>query len=130
MDTAEFKKTGHNRKDGYGQKVYVTPEEREFIHGMAERCGISVSSYMRSVALGYSPASAVDLDAVRMLLDVNADQTRLGNLLKMWLMVREKYNETQMMSVARLLEKIGDAQNRLRTMIDFVLKTARREDMN
>jgi hypothetical protein len=130
MDTTNFVEDGPTRKSGYGQKVYVTPEEREAIHAIAQRCGLSVSAYMRNLALGYVPTSAVDSEQVRNLMAVNADQTRLGNLLKMWLTERNRYNDTQMMSVTRLLEKIEDAQRCLRIAVDEVLKRVQRENDN
>lgn len=128
MRRTGFAAAGQTRRATTNFRVLVTPEERAVVRAAARQCGLSVSAYLRNLALAYSPASVVEVEQIRNLLAVNADLKRLGGLLKMWLSDRTKYNETQMMSVGRLLEKIEDAQARLSAMTDEVLKVARRED--
>lgn len=129
MGRTNFAADGQNRRETTNFRVLVTPEERDVIKASAKNCGLSVSAYLRSVGLGYRPGSTVDVEQVRNLLALNTDQKRLGNLLKMWLTDREKYNETQMMSVSRLLEKIEAAQTCLVAAMDEVLRVARQEDL-
>jgi hypothetical protein len=47
--------------------------------------GISTSAYLRALGLGYQPLGHLDKEAADKLLLVNADLSRLGNLLKLWL---------------------------------------------
>ena len=127
MKRTDFAAAGQTRRETVNFRVLVTPEEREAVIALAKRCKLSVSAYLRNLALGYSPVSALDMRQVERLLDVCVDQNRLGNLLKMFLTEREKYNETQLMSAARLLEKLEESQARLMIVVDQVLKNAARE---
>lgn len=52
---------------------------------MAKSCGLSTSAYLRALGLNYQPKSILDLQTVPTLAKVNADQGRLGGLLKMLL---------------------------------------------
>lgn len=104
-----------------GKPIYVwaTAEERAEIQRLALATGMSQSGYLRTVGLGYEPASAFDADAVLALARIHADQGRLGGLLKMSLsqgegasndfsaLVRE-LRETQ----AKLLEAINRVHRR------------------
>jgi hypothetical protein len=66
-------------------RVVVSPEERAAIDRAADRLGMSTSAYLRSLGLGYRPVSHLDDEAAQRLERVNADLSRLGNLLKLWL---------------------------------------------
>jgi hypothetical protein len=45
----------------------------------------SASSFLRALGLGYEPHSIIDEKAVLELSRINADQSRLGNILKVLL---------------------------------------------
>jgi hypothetical protein len=66
-------------------RVVVSAEERAAIYGAAKRLGLSTSAYLRSLGLGYQPIGHLDKEAAERLDKVNADLSRLGNLLKLWL---------------------------------------------
>jgi hypothetical protein len=66
-------------------RVVVSAEERAEIDGAAKRLGLSTSAYLRSLGLGYQPIGHLDKEAAERLDKVNADLSRLGNLLKLWL---------------------------------------------
>ena len=66
-------------------RVVVSAEERDAITANADRLGISTSAYLRALGLGYQPLGHLDKEAADKLLLVNADLSRLGNLLKLWL---------------------------------------------
>jgi hypothetical protein len=66
-------------------RVVVSPEERAAIDSAADRLGMSTSAYLRSLGLGYQPIGHLDKEASEHLVRVNADLSRLGNLLKLWL---------------------------------------------
>lgn len=81
-------KTRETRDRNRTLRVVVSVTEREAITEAAKASGLSVSAYLRSVGLGYSPPSAYDQEAVIALLKATGDQGRLGGLLKMWLTER------------------------------------------
>lgn len=68
--------------------VSVTPRDRATIEERAREAGLPLSVYVRSAALG-RPAPrgnpVLNHEQMRILAQVNADQGRLGGLLKMWL---------------------------------------------
>jgi len=66
-------------------RVVVSAGERDAIAANADRLGISTSAYLRALGLGYQPLGHLDKEAADKLLLVNADLSRLGNLLKLWL---------------------------------------------
>ena len=66
-------------------KVFVSEAEQATIGANAERLGMSTSAYLRSLGLGYQPLGHLDKAAAEDLVRVNADLSRLGNLLKLWL---------------------------------------------
>jgi hypothetical protein len=78
--------------------------------------GLSLSSYLRGSGLGYQPKSILDLRAVEDLAGVNADQGRLGGLLKLWLSTRPGEGAPTT-DVRRLLREIEDTQARLRRLV-------------
>lgn len=66
--------------------VTFTPEEKVKVKDLADRLGLSISEFLRNLALGYrlpDPSILAAADEIRDLLRVNADQARLGNLLKL-----------------------------------------------
>ena len=73
-------------------RVFVSPAERDAIAASAERMGMSVSSYLRALGLGYQPIGHLDNEAAERLEKINADLSRLGNLLKLWLSDDAKLN--------------------------------------
>ena len=66
-------------------KVFVTDEERRVIEARAAAAGLSVSAYLRTVGLNRTVRATADHKAVSDLARINADQGRLGGLLKLWL---------------------------------------------
>ncbi len=63
--------------------AYVTPEEYGQIKAMADQAGLSISTFVKRVCLGQEVRSNADQEAVRALLQANADLGRLGGLFKM-----------------------------------------------
>jgi hypothetical protein len=78
-----------------GKPIYVwaTAEERTEIQRLARATGLSQSAYLRTVGLGYEPASVFDADAVLALARIHADQGRLGGLLKLSLSQESAAND-------------------------------------
>ncbi|WP_319779072.1 plasmid mobilization protein [Maridesulfovibrio sp.] len=64
-------------------KTYVSKEEYAQISATAQQCSLSLSAFAKAVCLGHEIKSRTDQQARRELLKLNADQGRLGGLLKM-----------------------------------------------
>lgn len=110
---------------GAGRKpilVLVSEEERRVIKSKSAMVGHSLSSYLRSLGMGYSPPSRVDNDKVRELMSVNADLARLGNLLKLWLSDDEKARGFSREQIQSLLDVLMDTAKTLRQKSRKILK--------
>lgn len=66
-------------------QVHVTPDERTRIRESARCLGLSVAAYLRNPGLRYRPTSIIDPDRLQELLETRRELTRLGTLLKRWL---------------------------------------------
>jgi hypothetical protein len=94
--------------------VVVNAAERDAIEARAKATGLSVSSYLRATGMGRHiwGNAALNHEQVLALAKVNADQGRLGGLLKMWLVDRPGRGASEF-EVRRLLNEIRDLQGRL-----------------
>jgi hypothetical protein len=97
-------------------KVVVSHAERAAIEERAGASGLSVSAYLRSLGIGHTPKSLIDLKTVATLVGINADQGRLGGLLKLWLSQRPGEGAPTA-DVRRLLQQIEDTQAQLRALV-------------
>lgn len=97
-------------------KVYVTLEERGRLMKRASDCDLSISAYLRRLGGGHEPKSTIDAQAVLSLIKVNADQGRLGGLLKLWLSDRPG-TDVAAFDVRRLLREIEATQAGLRALV-------------
>jgi hypothetical protein len=63
---------------------------------------------MRKLALGFTPKSFFDQQAIRVLIKLHADQGRLGGLLKLWLTERkgEAVTPAHVRSVLQQIESL------------------------
>jgi len=93
-------------------QVVVDADERAEIKCRAEAAGLSVSAYLRAVALNHRTSSVLDHEAVGELVKVAGDQGRLGGLLKLWLVDRPGQGAPET-DVRKLLERLGDLQTTL-----------------
>jgi hypothetical protein len=94
-------------------KVVVTGEEAAAIKEKAGAARLSLSSYLRTLALGWTPKSTLDHQAVLALAKTNADLGRLGGLLKLWLSDMPNLG-TSTVDVRRVLHEIEGQQAILR----------------
>jgi len=98
-------------------KVHCLPNEKAKIEAKAKNCSMSVSHYLRDRGMGYRPKSILDADAVIELAKVNADQGRLGGLLKMWLTNDERLDamgkDNIQQTILILLDDIKKNQERM-----------------
>jgi hypothetical protein len=99
-------------------KVYVTEKERKTIKRMAKKMRMSVSTYLRTLGLGYTPKTVFDQLALKKLIKLHADQGRLGGLLKLWL--KEFKDEPEIRTQLRsLLKEIERLQSLLAEWIEL-----------
>ena len=109
-------------------KVYVKPSEKAAIAANAAACRMSISAFVRTLALGGQPASAVDLDRMDEILKVHATIGRIGGLLKMTLTNDERLadigREMGVATIDATLVDIRATQAKLLELVDlFVTKS-------
>jgi hypothetical protein len=97
-------------------QVYVTPAERKILEANAKRAGMRMSHYLRTAGANAPMRSVLDLKSIAALAKVNADQGRLGGLLKMYLQDRNPDRHT----AERLLKDIEAVQAALRAAVKRV----------
>ena len=74
-----------NRKDTLPIKVFCNPAERQAIVGKAKQCGLSVSHYLRAVALGLSDIRFNNVLETDELIKTKVELGRILGLLKLCL---------------------------------------------
>ena len=97
-------------------KVSLSPAEKAAIEEHARATSRSFSGLLRDLALSFEPKSTLDQQAVLALVKINADQGRLGGLLKLWLTERPGQGASTA-DVRRLLQQIEEAQAELRRLV-------------
>jgi len=106
-------------------KVYCLPHERELILRNAKASGHSASRYLLLVGQGYEVTSILDYQYVEELARVNADQARLGNLLKLALTHYDHLPAYGQMQSSRtlqaLVEEIRESQQTLRSTMSALV---------
>lgn len=106
-------------------KVMVTPYEKARIAGNAEACGLSMSSYARALLVDHNPVYKNDLEDMRKLFKLHADQGRLGGLLKMLLTNDERLNDMgrdmATVTIDNVLLDIRKTQDLLRQEVERLL---------
>ena len=103
-------------------KLYVSAEEHRRLLQRAQSCDLPMSVYLRTLGMGYEPKSTMDAQAILSLIKVNADQGRLGGLLKLWLSERPGEGAAAF-AVRQVLRRIEAAQIELRAMIKQLNET-------
>ena len=107
------------RKNGRHLRVPVLPNEETQIKSNAAIAGLSIAEYLRRVSLGYQIQSTIDKDYVLQLSKINADQGRLGGLLKLWLTQDLRVAHFDHRTIKILLNRIRVTQD---AMLDVVKK--------
>jgi hypothetical protein len=103
-------------------RVPVLGDDEAIIKANAKAARLSTAEFLRRVGRGEAPASTLDLQAVDLLAKVNADQGRLGGLLKLWLTDDPKWvvfvDQRDVRSVVlTLLQQIRDNQKKLQAVM-------------
>ena len=110
-----------NRKDSPPIKVYCFPDERETIEQQARSTGLSKSSYLLRVGMGYPIRSIVDHHHVEELVKINGDLGRLGGLLKLWLSNEKSVGGIDARTIRETLTKIDRTQDEMVALMHRVL---------
>ena len=97
---------------------YMTESESSHIIALAEQGGLTVSEFIRRVALGHKMNSQLDKEVFIELLKINADIGRLGVLLKLALTANMEAMASQW-KVRQLLDEIEDRQEELKELISL-----------
>jgi len=101
-------------------QVIVNDAERAEIKARAAAASLSVSAYLRAAGMGATfRSAAANHEQVAALAKVNADQGRLGGLLKLWLSERQGQG-AQVRDVRALLGRIEDMQGKLAEVVDKI----------
>lgn len=107
-------------------KSYCTAEERELIEQSAMQAGLSLSEFLRRIALGKTVSSRTDKAAVKELSRLNADLGRAGGLLKMLLKNRERllgYSGAQIRELTKeTVQEIHMLQGKLQNITEVFLR--------
>lgn len=97
--------------------IRVTEDEARQIEENAAACSMKVAPYLRALGLNTPIKSTLDKQLILELMKVNADQGRLGGLLKLWLSGQEKGTQGLTMEIRDLLKEIEDTQKDLKAFI-------------
>ena len=116
------KRDPKHRKDYQPIKVYCFPDERETIEQQARSTGLSKSSYLLRVGMGYPIRSIVDHHQVEELVKINGDLGRLGGLLKLWLSREKSVGGIDVRTVRETLKKIDRTQDQMLALMQNVLR--------
>ena len=111
-----------NRKDYQPIKVYCFPDEKQTIDQQATSTGLSKSSYLLRVGMGYPIRSIVDHHQVEELVKINGDLGRLGGLLKLWLSKDTPIAGIEAHTVRETLKKIDQAQDQMLALMQRVIR--------
>lgn len=108
------------RNKTVNKQVRMTPEEWAEIRDKAEAFGVSVPQYFRDCALDRPLRSKVEHLAIKELAQANADQGRLGGILKKWLTGDWKTADGYNGEIGKLLRDIEATQGIIRKAVQKV----------
>ena len=104
-------------------RVPVRDEEEMQIKKQAANCGISVSSYLRTLGMGYEPKSITDNEKVQELAKINGDLGRLGGLLKLWLSDDRRAAHFDKKAIIGVLRNIEDTRSQMVNTMMKIIKS-------
>lgn len=98
--------------------VRLSPAELEAIADRAKLVGMTRSTFLREVGLGYEPPSLLDREAVHELAALRGELGRQGGLLKMWLSNPERLQVGGAMQVPETLRSIRRSEGAILAAIE------------
>jgi hypothetical protein len=114
-------KENSTRKGSPPIKVYCLPEERRQIEANANAAGLSLSTYLLNVGIGYQIRGIIDHKQVEELARVNGDLGRLGGLLKLWLTDDERAAQFGKATIRAVLSRIEATQDQMIELMKTVI---------
>ena len=109
------------RKNSLPIKVYCMPEDRKQIGNLATNAGLSMSTYLLHVGLGYRVTGILDNKRVEELARINGDLGRLGGLLKLWLTDDPRTATFGESTIRAVLATIEDTQAEIHEVMRFIV---------
>lgn len=107
----------------------MSAEEKNEIKRLASLHNMKVSEYVRHKALSYQSEPLVDSEKVKLLLEKNAELSRLGNLLKVWVLndpkPSMKLRANIELKLPEILERIEKYELEINEIIDSILEERR-----
>ena len=122
---SEPKTPKKKRKHKLHLRVPVEPEEGKVIKEQAEKCGLSISEYLRRLGLGFEPTSIIDNQKVNELAKINGDLGRLGGLLKLWLSDDRRAAHFDKKEINNLLKELEQTRTQMTDIMMKVIKSKR-----
>ncbi len=110
------------RKGSSPIKVYCLPEERRQIEVNAKAAGLSMSTYLLSIGMGYQIRGIVDSIQVEKLARINGDLGRLGGLLKLWLTNDARVAHFGEATIRAVLSRIDGTQDKMIAVMMSVIR--------
>ena len=115
-----------NRKQTLPIKVFCTPTEKQAITNSAYRCGLSVSHYLRAIALGLGNNRIIDFSQTDELIKTKVELGRILGLLRLCLIQAENFplesrpgfRET----VTNVIQEVEDNQANLKAIIQRAVR--------
>ena len=95
-----------SRKKTINRQVRMTPEEFEVLSAKAATYGVKLPQYLRDCGMERPLRSLAEQRVFSVLSQLNADQGRLGGLLKLWLTEEERSAQGWNRDIKELLEGI------------------------
>jgi hypothetical protein len=114
-------KSNPTRKGSPPVKVYCLPDEKRALELAAKSVGMSISTYLRRVGMGYQVQGILDNKRVEELARINGDLGRLGGLLKLWLIDDVRTRHFGGATLLAVLSKIEDTQDRMHEVMKEVV---------
>ena len=109
------------RKNSPPIKVYCLPAERLQIEANARAAGLSLSTYLLKVGIGYRMRGMLDHQRVDELARINGDLCRLGELLKLWLQDDARTAVLDEATLRAALARIEATQDRMIAVMRVVV---------
>jgi hypothetical protein len=109
------------RKGSPPIKVYCLPDEKRQIEAGASAAGLSVSTYLLKIGMGYQVRGILDNKRVEELARINGDLGRLGGLLKLWLTNDPRTEQFGEAIIRAVLSKIEDTQDKMHEVMRAVV---------
>lgn len=95
-------------------ELRVTPEDKKRLKELAQAHAMSLSEYLRQAGLMQEVASRTEIETTLELAKMNADQARLGNMLKLAI---DSENEHE---IERLIAEVRRTQQTIRETLESI----------